>query len=441
MKKNELYTAVCENYTHEGMGVVKIDGFPLFVKGMMKGEKAQIRVTLAKKNYGFARIEKMIEPSSERVTPPCPYAKTCGGCQLQHMSLKEQREFKEQKVNDVLHRIGKLDLDVSAMHSMECPDNYRNKGQIPVGEKNGRVITGFYRINSNDIVDMNNCMIQSEKINEVMRGMKELLRKYPVAQYFRHMLIKHAFYTDEVMLVWIVRKNKFQYQKQMLDAMLEKFPYIKTVVVNLNQRNDNVILGDKETILYGDGYITDVLDGLKFRISSKSFYQVNPVQAEVLYQRAVELAQLKGNETVIDLYCGVGTISMFLAREAKNVIGIEVVPQAIADAKVNAKMNGLNNIKFLCSDAGTFAAELVKKEQKIDVVVVDPPRKGCDQLTLESIVKMNPERIVYVSCDPATLARDLKILDELNYRAEIVECVNQFEYTHHVESVCLIVKK
>lgn len=435
MKKNERYTATCENYTHEGMGVVKIDGFPLFVKGLMKGETAEIKVIMAKKNYGIARIETLLHASPKRVVPPCPYAKTCGGCQLQHMSLEEQYDFKISKVNEVLHRVGKIDLKVSKIHCMENPTHYRNKGQIPVGEKNGTVVTGFYRFNSNDIVDMDDCMIQSEAINEVLREMKRLLKQYPVAHFFRHLLIKHAFATGELMLVWIVRKQNFPYQKEMLHAILKKIPAIKTVVLNLNQRNDNVILGEKETILYGDGYITDCLDGLFFRISSKSFYQVNPVQAEVLYKKAVDFAQLTGEETVVDLYCGVGTISMFLARKAKHVIGIEVVPQAIQDAKRNAKQNNIHNIEFVCSDAGTFAQRLLKSKKAIDVVVVDPPRKGCDQLTLDSIVNMQPKRIVYVSCDPATLARDLNILKQKGYEAKEIEIVSQFDFSHHIESI------
>lgn len=323
----------------------------------------------------------------------------------------------------------------------EHHDSYRNKGQIPVGIQKGNVVTGFYRINSNTIIDMDYCMIQSERINEVLKAMKALLVKYKNAEVFRHILIKHAFSSDEVMVVWIVRSFKIPHQEEMITELTQSLPFIKSIVVNLNQRQDNVILGEKEKIVYGTRVIIDKIHDLQFSISSKSFYQVNPVQTEVLYGKALEFAGLTGKETVLDLYCGVGTISMFLAQKAKHVTGIEIVPQAIQDAKKNAELNEIDNIEFVCSDAATFAKSWSEQGKHPDVIVVDPPRKGCDEVTINSMVEMNPDRIVYVSCDPGTLARDLKILEQKGYKAEIIQPVDMFPYTHHVETVNLIVKK
>lgn len=441
MKKNDKVIGTCLNYTHDGHGVVKIDGFPLFVKGMMKGESGDIVATLVKKNFGFGRLLNLHVSSKERVDPPCPIAKQCGGCQLQHMSYTEQLTYKKQKVQNVIDRIAQLDVSVHDVLGMKNYDNYRNKGQIPVGCNCDGVVTGFYRINSNDIIDTDTCMIQSKRINEVLQVMRSLLKNYGNANVFRHSLIKHAFATDEVMVVWIVRKADFEHKNTMKDDLLKVVPSIKSLIVNVNTRNDNVILGNREEVLYGSRFITDKIHHLKFHISSKSFYQVNPIQTEVLYGKALEYCALTGNETVIDLYCGVGTISMFLAKQAKKVIGIEIIPQAIEDAKENAKLNGLKNIDFVCSDAAAYAKKLSDEKMHPDVVVVDPPRKGCDVETLDSIVNMNPQRIVYVSCDPATLARDLKILGASGYETMEVQPTDMFPYTFHVECVVLLSRK
>lgn len=438
MKKNDKIVGTCSGYTKEGLGVVKIDGFPLFVKGILQNETAEMVVTLVKKTYGYAKVLSIKEPSKQRCELKCPVAKQCGGCQLQHMTYTEQLHFKKQKVQDVIDRIAKLDMKVEDVLGMENPWYYRNKCQIPVGVDQNKVVTGFYRIHSNTIIDTNACAIQSETINEVLSHMKELLQTYGNASVFRHLLIKHAFTTGEVMLVWIVREYPFSSMKEMAKDIVQRLPYIKSVIVNVNTRTDNVILGEKEYTLYGDSYITDAIHNLKFHISSKSFYQVNPVQTNVLYGKALELAQLSGKETVIDLYCGVGTISMFLAQKAKKVIGIEIVPQAIQDAKENAKMNNIDNIEFICSDAASYANKLSEENMRPDVIVVDPPRKGLDQITLNSIIKMQPERIVYVSCDPATMARDLGIIKESNYEIKLVQPVDMFSQTNGVECVTLI---
>lgn len=435
MKKNDVIKAVCNGYTNEGMGVVKIDGFPFFVKNLLEGEEAELVVTMMKKTYGYARVLRLLSMNPARVEPPCPVAKQCGGCQLQLMSYPEQLRFKKQKVQNVMDRIAKLDIQVDDVLGCEVPWHYRNKCQVPVGLEKGKVVTGFYRIHSNTIIDTDRCMIQSERINDVMQKMKVLLMKYQNASVFRHLLIKHAFSTGEVMVVWITKTFPFRQMDAMAKELADSFSFIKSIIVNVNDRTDNVILGDKEYLLYGDAFITDQIQDLSFHISSKSFYQVNPRQTDVLYGKALEYAQLTGNETVIDLYCGVGTISMFLAQKAKQVIGIEIVPQAIMDAKENARGNGIENVTFVCSDAASYASKLSEEGIKPDVIVVDPPRKGLDELTINSMVQMAPDRIVYVSCDPATLARDLHILDDKGYRVERVTPADMFPADHHVETV------
>lgn len=441
MKKNEHVTATCTGYTKDGHGVVKIDGYPLFVKGMMKDETAELVVTMAKKTYGYARALNYTTQNENRVEPFCKLAKQCGGCQLQHMNYEEQLNFKKQKVQDVIDRIAKLDIQVEDVLGMQEPYYYRNKGQIPVGVSDQGVLTGFYRIHSNTIIDMDHCGIQSQMINKVLVEMRRLLNKYKNAEVFRHLLIKHAFVTDEVMVVFITRKKDFKGKQEMAQELANAIPEIKSIIVNVNTRNDNVILGQDEYVIYGQDYITDEIDHLKFHISAKSFYQVNPVQTNVLYHKALEYCALKGDETVIDLYCGVGTISMFLAKKAGHVIGIEIVEQAIENAKENAALNGLDNIDFVCSDAASYAKKLSDEGLHPDVVVVDPPRKGCDQVTIDSIVKMNPDRIVYVSCDPATLARDLQIFETLNYHCHVVQPVDMFPHTHHIENVVWMSKE
>lgn len=441
MKKNDKIIATCQSYTHEGHGVVKVDGFPLFVQDILKDESAEIIVTMVKKTYGFGRVLRLLTKSEHRTKPFCPLAKTCGGCQLQHMSQQEQQMFKRQKVQDVIERIAKLDIQVKDVLNMKNPKAYRNKGQIPVGMEKGKIVTGFYRIHSNNIIDMDTCPIQSDAINKVLQCIRRLLKKYPsIAPSFRHVLIKHAFQTDEIMVVFISRRKEINLLSNLVQTMVSEITNIKSVILNVNTRDDNVILGHKEYLLFGEDTITDKIHDLSFHISSKSFYQVNPVQTEVLYEKVLELANLQGDETVLDLYCGVGTISMFLAQKVKKVIGIEIVPQAIEDANVNAQLNSLDNIEFICSDAAEYANKLSKTNQHPDIIVVDPPRKGCDRQTLQSMVDMKPKEIIYVSCDPATLARDLRFLEDNNYHTEVIQPVDMFPQTFHIENVVKLVK-
>lgn len=440
MRKNDKFIGICESYTFEGMGVVRYEGMPVFVRNMLMGEEGEIVVTKVLKNYAFGRCLTLLKKSEERVEPKCSIFKQCGGCQIQHMSMHAQQQFKKQRVQDCIQRIAKMDIQVNDVLSMKNPYNYRNKGQIPVGRVEDHVVCGFYRLHSNDIIDMEECVIQHPLINETAQKLKKLIQKYGIGEYFRHLLIRVGFVSHEIMVVFIVRNEKIPYMEDVVSE-LSKDENVKSIILNINQRQDNVILGNEEILLYGKPTITDKLDDLSFNISSKSFYQVNPVQTLVLYDKAVEFAGLSGNETVLDLYCGIGTISLFMAKHAKKVIGIEIVPEAIEDAKRNAKANQIENVEFYCSDAGAFAKELAMKNEHLDVICVDPPRKGCDALTLDSIIEMSPDRIVYVSCDPATLARDLKYLGEHGYDVKEVQPVDQFCHSFHVECVCLIVKK
>lgn len=440
MKKNDKVIGCCESYTYDGLGVVKIDGFPLFVKGLMLQEEAEIVVTMVKKTYGYGKCLTIKHPSNDRVTPPCPVANRCGGCQLQHMSASHQAMFKKDQVETVMRRIAKIDTPVEDVLTMKEPFYYRNKAQIPFGISNNKIVSGFYRINSNTIIDMEECKIQHPRINEVLHIVKYALKKEDRIDLFRHLLVKYAISTDEVMVVFIVKNKDAINMQHMVAALTSQMPQIKGIQLNINERNDNVILGDEEILVYGQPFISDHIHGLSFNISMKSFYQVNPVQTEVLYGKVLEFAKLTGTEEVIDLYCGVGTISMFLAGQAKHVTGIEIVPAAIANAKENARRNQMQNIDFICADAATYAKQLSEQKKKIDVVIVDPPRKGCDQVTLESIVKMNPERIVYVSCKVSTQARDLHILHELGYQAIQIQPVDMFPQTYGVECVALLVQ-
>ncbi len=438
MKKNDKVIGECIDYTHEGLGVVKIDGFALFVKNMCIGDKGEIVVTLVKKSHGYGRLLSLIESSDERVEPLCSIYKQCGGCQIQHLKYEKQLSFKQRHVESVIKRIGKIDAKVLDIKGMEFPYHYRNKVQIPFGkDKNGKLVSGFYRQNTNEIIDLNTCYIQSDLSNEVYLDTKSFIQKHYMDQ-VRHVLIKHGFHTGQIMVVLIVRDLSLKHINEYVAYITEKYECVKSIILNLNTREDNVILGEKEKVVFGTKTIEDRLMGFTFNISSKSFYQVNPIQTKVLYETAIEFAQLKPEDTLVDLYCGIGTIGMCMSLYVKKVIGIEVVSQAVEDAKVNAKKNNISNIEFMCGDASQQANKILASKQKIDVVVVDPPRKGCDLNTIETIVKMNPSRIVYVSCDPATLARDLSLFKDRGYETIKIQPVDMFAHSVHVENVVLL---
>lgn len=447
VQKNDFIEVMFEDLTHDGAGVAKIDGYPLFVANGLPGEKAKIKVTKVGKGYGFGRLIELYEKSPYRVDAPCPIYKECGGCQLQHLSYQGQMIAKEKQVREVLTRIGKLeDVLVHPVLGMEEPWRYRNKSQVPIGEHEGGLIGGFYQQRSHQIINMESCLIQQEKNDEVVQVVKEICSRYGVRAYnevehkglLRHIMVRSGQVTGEVMVVLVTRTNDLPNRKKLVAEIVERITGIKSLVMNVNNKKTNVIMGDETQVLWGQDVIYDYIGEIKFAISARSFYQVNPEQTKVLYDKALEYADLSGEETVIDAYCGIGTISLFLAKKAQKVYGVEIVPEAIEDAKRNALLNEIGNAEFAVGEAETVIPRWYEAGIKADVLVVDPPRKGCDEALLQTILAMKPKRVVYVSCNPATLARDLRILEDGGYKTIEVQPVDMFPQTMHCEAVARI---
>ncbi|MBC2196066.1 23S rRNA (uracil(1939)-C(5))-methyltransferase RlmD [Listeria booriae] len=446
VKKNDCLDVVFEDLTHDGNAVAKIDGYPIFVPQGLPDEIAQIKVLKTNKNYGFGKIIELTKESADRVTPPCLVYSQCGGCQLQHLSYDGQLRMKQKQVAQVMKRIGKQDVEVLPTLGMENPWNYRNKAQVPVGFVNGRLVAGFYQQRSHQIIDMNTCLIQQEENNEVIQTARAIFAKYHVEPYdettrkgvLRHLMTRFAMTTGELMLVIVTTKLNFPNKAEILAELQQSIPELTSLVQNVNTANTNVIFGEQTVVLAGREYIMDTIHGISFAISARSFYQVNPEQTEILYAEALKLAGLTGEETVIDAYCGIGSISLCLAKEAKHVYGVEIVPQAIEDARANAKLNKMDNVTFAVGKAEEVIPDWFKQGIKADVLVVDPPRKGCDDALLQTILKMKPKRVVYVSCNPATLARDMLVLTEGGYEAKMVQPVDMFPQTTHVECVTVL---
>jgi 23S rRNA (uracil1939-C5)-methyltransferase len=450
IEKNKDYTIDITGMGYEGEGVGKIENFTVFVQGALLGESVKIKIVKVAKNYAYGKLLEVNQPSKHRKEPGCGIYKSCGGCQMQHMSYEGQLEFKTQRVKDVMERIAKLQhVIVHDTLGMKEPYRYRNKVQLPVGKVNGQVRIGFYAPRSHDITDMDTCGIQHDIADKVVKLTREWIIKHNIEPYneltdkgiVRHIMIRRGFKTGEVMVVVVTKEEKLPYLKEFVEVMRNNIEGLKSVIQNINSKKTNVILGDKNKTLWGEGIITDYIDEFKFNISPMSFFQVNPIQTEVLYNKALEYADLSGNEVVFDAYCGTGTISLFLSQKAKKVYGVEIVPEAIEDAKKNALQNNVANVEFLVGESEKVIPELINKGIKADVVVVDPPRKGCERSLLEAMSNMQPQRIVYVSCDPATLARDLGILKELGYKTVEIQPVDMFPQTAHVETVVLIERK
>ena len=443
MKKNDYINARCIDYSHDGQGIVKVDGFPIFVKNMLVNEYGKVKIIKVLKNYAVGRLIEIYEKSPCRIEPQCPVFKQCGGCQLQHLSVEGQQQFKTKRVKDTLERIGHCYVEVLPCLMMDDPWYYRNKVQVPVGLKNNTLVTGFYKQHSNDIVPMEVCYIQNKESNRLVNRVRELLQYYHEKPYdkvtysgnIKHILVKYAHTNHQLMLVFITYKNNIRNIDKIIEILTKEFSQLKTIIHNINQRHDNVILGEEVHVLYGTGYIEDVLLGNTYRISTKSFYQVNPIQVEHLYRKAIEYADVKETDVVIDAYCGIGTISLSLAKHVKKVYGVEIVEQAIIDAKENAQRNHIDNAEFTCQDAGKFMVEFAKKNQHIDVVMVDPPRKGCSQIFLDQLLLLSPKKVVYISCDVATQARDIAYLQEHGYKANICQPVDMFPQSHHIENI------
>lgn len=438
--------------SHEGAGVGRVEGYTLFVAGALPGERVRARVEHLKKNFGFAGLAEVVEQSASRALPPCPLYDRCGGCSLQHLAYEEQLVHKQQIVKDNLRRIGGFDVEgekgitVHPTLGMSDPWRYRNKAQVPIGEQDGALVGGFYAEKSHEIIDMNECLIQhpagDEAVNAVKAIASELrIRPYDEASHsglLRHVVVKVGARTGEVMVVLVTTEENIPQRDKLMEAIRTRLPGVKSIVQNINPARTNVIFGEKTVTLWGSDVIYDTIGPIRFAISARSFYQVNPAQTEVLYNKTLEYAGATGTETVIDAYCGIGTISLFLAQKSRHVYGVEIVPEAIADANRNAQLNGIENVTFETGPAEVIIPAWKEQGIRADVIVVDPPRKGCDEALLATILQMKPERVVYVSCNPSTLARDLKVLAEL-YEVKEVQPVDMFPHTTHIENVCLLV--
>ena len=448
MKKDDLIELTIEDLGVDGEGIGKVDGMAIFVKDAVPGDRVQAKVMKMKKSYGYARLMQVLDPSPERMEPRCAFARQCGGCQLQAMTYEAQLDFKAKKVWNHLIRIGSLtDLAKPEIIGMDDPWRYRNKAQFPFGtDKEGNPVTGFYAARSHNIIPCTECWLGVEENKVILEKILDHLKTYHISTYdevsgkglLRHVLIRKGFTTGEVMVCLILNGRTMPKLTELVDSLRE-VPGMTSITINVNTKNTNVIMGTEMISVWGQDYITDYIGNIKYQISPLSFYQVNPVQTKKLYETALEYADLKGNETVWDLYCGIGTISLFLAQKAGKVYGVEIVPQAINDARQNAKLNGIENAEFFVGKAEEVLPEKYEKEGiYADVIVVDPPRKGCDTAALETMVKMKPERIVYVSCDSATLARDVKWLGERGYEVKKVKACDMFPGTVHVETVVLL---
>ena len=450
LQKNDLVTVRIESMGNDGEGIGKIDGYTLFIKDALPGDVVEAKVMKAKKQYGYARLMCILTPSQDRVPPLCPLHQKCGGCQLQALSYEKQLQYKEDKVRGHLERIGGFqNPPVLPVIGMEEPYHYRNKAQFPFGKnREGETITGFYASRTHTIISNTDCVLGVPENQKILEIILTFMKEQKIEPYdetigkglVRHVMIRKGFSTGELMVCLVLNGRKFPEIEKLADRLFE-IPGMISLTINVNEKNTNVIMGEEILPVRGQAYITDEIGPIRYQISPLSFYQVNPVQTKKLYQIALDYAGLTGKETVWDLYCGIGTISLFLAQKAGKVYGVEVIPDAIRDARKNAKLNHISNATFYVGRAEEVLPEKYKEEGICaDVIVVDPPRKGCDEKCLETMICMKPKRIVYVSCDSATLARDLKYLCGHGYDLERVQPVDMFGQTVGVESVCLLSK-
>ena len=445
-RKNDMVTLEIVDCGTDGEGIGKADGFTVFVKDAVIGDVVTAKIMKAKKNYGYGRLMEIVKPSPYRVEPVCPSARQCGGCQLQALDYQEQLSFKQKKLAGHLERIGGFtDIPMEPIIGMEEPYHYRNKAQFPVGRnKEGRIVAGFYAGRTHSIIENRDCALGVKVNKEILDRVLDHMERFHIEPYdevtgkglIRHVFIRYGFFTDEIMVCLVVNGQQIPHEKEFIESLCE-ISGMTSICLNINKKRNNVILGNLVKVLWGQKYITDKIGDISYEISPLSFFQVNPRQTWKLYSKALEYADLHGKETVWDLYCGIGTISLFLAQNAKFVRGVEIVPAAIEDARRNAKLNDISNVEFFVGKAEeVLPQEYEKNGVYADVIVVDPPRKGCDEILLQTILKMQPERVVYVSCDSATLARDLRYLCDHGYELKKVCGVDQFPQTVHVETVC-----
>lgn len=447
VQKNEEYIVTIIDYGCEGEGIAKINNFTVFIPGAMKEEKVKIVIVKVNTSHAFGKVLEIITPSKARQDTDCTTYQRCGGCNLRHMKYKETLELKKNMVQNLVDKSLKTKLIVKDTIGMEKPYHYRNKAQYPVGyNKNGEMVTGVYAKRSHEIIEINACGIQMPISEQIAKFILQWIKENGISAYnektgngqLRHIIVKIGLHTGEVMCILVTNEKDLPNETKLVEALKQKFPEIKTIVKNINNKNTNVILGNKNYILYGNGYIQDKLGDFVFTISPLSFYQINPVQTEILYNLAIQKADLQKEDIVLDLYCGIGTIGIFASPHVKQVYGIEVVEQAIGDAKENAKINKIQNIQFYCGDVEKMLEKVIQKEKMApNVVFVDPPRKGLDEVTIRNIRKRKPERLIYISCNPATLMRDLKQLEE-EYDIRELQPVDMFPFTSHVECVSVL---
>ena len=443
--KNQIYEAVICDYTAEGLGVAKIDGCAVFIPNAVYGEKVLVRIEKAQKTWATGKMTEILEKSPHRINRECNVAKLCGGCDFHHMDYEEESRLKADRVRQALNRIGGESLDAMPILAAPTCQSYRNKAQYPVSSRKGRLFAGFFKAGTHEVVENDRCLILPQEADQVKNIVIDHGNRFRITAYdetahqglLRHIYVRRGAVSGQVLVCLAINGRKYPHEKELIES-LKAVPGFATLVLSVNTKKGNTVLGDEFLTLYGPGYIEDTLCGLTFRLSPRSFYQVNHHQAQRLYDAAISLAGITKADTVLDLYCGVGTITLAMARAAGKVIGVEVIPQAVEDARENAKRNGIDNAEFFCGDAGQAALMLEKQGTKADVVVVDPPRKGLNADAIEALHRFNPRRIVYVSCDPATLARDVALLKERGYRLATATAADLFPRCAHVESiVCL----
>lgn len=448
LRKNDIIDIDITGFSSEGSGVGHYEGQAVFVAGAAPGDSLQCVIIKAKKNYAIGKIQYILKASPDRIIPDCPAFPRCGGCQYRHISYEAETAIKTQKVRDAFQRIGHLDIIPEKADPAKEVDRYRNKAQYPVEMSGGRLHTGFYAPFSHRVIDCKSCLLQPAEFSDILGVISKWCERYKIPTYdektqkglLRHIYIRKGFNTGEIMVCLVINGDRIFKKDELIAALKKANKNIKTVLLNHNTENTNVIMGRNETVLYGKGYIEDILCGKRFRISPLSFYQVNHAQAERLYEKAQEFAITPDTRVLLDMYCGAGTIGLTMAHRVEKLIGVEIVPEAVEDAKINAKLNNTENARFICADAKEAAVILKDEGIKPDSVILDPPRKGCDEELLDTVCEMQPERIVYVSCDPATLARDLAILEGKGYKTQKAIPYDLFPRTVHIETVALLTK-
>lgn len=450
VEKNKEYKVKIIDNGYEGEGIAKIDDFTIFIKGAIKGEICKIVITKVNKTFAFGRLLEVIKASENRVEPDCATYKRCGGCSLRHIKYEETLKIKRDMVQNLVNKSLENKITVNGVIGMKSPYNYRNKLQYPVGvNKDGKPVMGVFASRTHEIVPIQDCLIQSKEAEKVAKEIFNFIKENHISIYnettrkgaIRHIIVKIGVKTNEIMCVIVTNEDNIKYETELVNNITQKYPNVKTIIKNINNKNTNVILGEKDVILYGNGFIYDKLGNYTFKISAKSFYQTNPIQTEVLYQKAIDYAKLDKNDILCDLYCGIGTIGIFASNEVKKVYGIEIVEEAVEAAKENAKMNNVDNIEFIAGDVEKAFKELVEvKNVKPTAIIVDPPRRGLDETTIGKILELEVKKLVYVSCNPATMVRDIKMM-ETKYEVKEIQPVDMFPFTSNVECVAVLCLK